>query len=134
MHLPSSQQMKMQVIYGLTAVGTVVDDDAKTVVEALLLSDFFGCGEELTENLVGGWGVRERRIVLFGDDQQVHWGLWINVRKREHGLVFVEACDRDHIAGDLAEEAVRGSSHERMLNLRGYFLKYLGSIPGIHGL
>jgi hypothetical protein len=126
--------MQMQVIYGLTTVGTGVDDDAKTVIEVLLLSDFFGCGEELAENLVCGWRVRERRIVLPGDDQQVNRRLWINVWKCEDGFVFVHACDRDHIACDLAEEAVGGSSHERMLNLRGYFLKYLGSIPGIHGL
>jgi len=72
--------------------------------------------------------------VLLGDDQQVHRRLWINVWKREDEFVFVDARDWDHIAGDLAEETVRVSSHERMLNLRRYFLKYFGSIPGIHGL
>ena len=134
MHVTSSQQMQMQVIYGLSAVGAGVDDDAKTVVEVLLLSDLFGCVEKLAENFAGGRSLRERRIMLFGDDQQVNRSLWINVWKCEDGIVFVHACDRDHIAGDLAEEAVGVSSHERMLNLRGYFLKYLGSIPGIHGL
>ena len=126
--------MQMQVFYGLPAIGTGVDDNAETVVEVLLLSDFIGCGEELTKDLVGGGGVGERRIVLPGDDQQVHRRLWINVRECEDSFAFVDARDRDHIAGDLAEEAVGVSSHERMLNLRGYFLKYLGSIPGIHGL
>jgi len=126
--------MQMQVIYGLSAVRAGVDHEAKTIVEVLPVSDFVSCCEELTENLIGGRGVSERRVVSLGDDQQVHWRLWINVRKREHGLVFVDPCDWDHIAGDPAEEAVGVSSHERMLNPRGYFLKYLGSIPGIHGL
>ena len=64
----------------------------------------------------------------------MHRGLWIDVGKREDMFGLVEVRDRDHIASDLAEEAVRSCSHVRMLNLRGYFLKYFGSIPGIHGL
>ena len=126
--------MQMQVIDGLSAVGAGVDHDAKTVVEVLLLSDFVGRGEELTKDLFGGRGVRERSEVSLGDDQQVYGRLWINVWEREHSFVLIYPCDRDHIAGDLAEEAVGNCSHEGILILRGYFLKYLGSIPGIHGL
>ncbi len=40
MHVPSSQQMQVKMIDGLSAVGAGVDDDAKTVVEMLLLCDF----------------------------------------------------------------------------------------------
>ncbi len=58
----------------------------------------------------------------------------MKVRECEYSFVFVDPRDRDHAAGDLAEEAVRVCSHERMLNLSGYFLKYFGSISGIHGL
>jgi len=126
--------MQMQVIYGLATIRAGVDHYAETVVEVLQLSDFVGCGEELTKDLAGGRGAGEGRVVLLGDDQQVHRRLWINVWKREDEFVFVDARDWDHIAGDLAEETVRVSSHERMLNLRRYFLKYFGSIPGIHGL
>ena len=126
--------MQMQVIDGLSAVGAGVDHDAKTVVEVLLLSDFVGRGEELTKDLFGGRGVRERSEVSLGDDQQVYGRLWINVWEREHSFVLIYPCDRDHIGGDLAEEAVGNRSHEGIVILRGYFLKYLGSIPGIHGL
>ena len=126
--------MQMQVIDGLSAVGAGVDDDAKTVVEMLLLSDLVGCGEELTEDLVRGRGVRERSEVSLGDDQQVNGRLWINVREREHSFGFIDTCDGDHAVGDLAEEAVGVGSHEGILILRDYFLKYLGSIPGIQGL
>jgi len=72
--------------------------------------------------------------VSLGDDQDMHRRLWIDVRKREHSFVLIDTRDRDHTVGDLAEEAVKSCSHVRMLNLRGYLLKYFGSIPGIHGL
>jgi hypothetical protein len=49
-------------------------------------------------------------------------------------LILIEMRDGDRASGNLAEEAVRGFSHVRMLNLGGYFLKYFGSISGIHGL
>lgn len=64
----------------------------------------------------------------------MHRRLWVNVGEGEYVLVLVETRDGDRAAGDLAEEAVGVSSHERMLNRNGYFLKYFGSIPGAHGL
>ena len=135
MHLPSSQQMQMQMIDSLSAVGAGVDHQAKTIVEMLQLSDFIRCEEEFAQKLSLSRGrMSERSEVLLGDDQDMHRCLWVDVREREHMVVLVEACDRDHTAGDLAEEAIGVCSHVRMLNLRGYFLKYLGSIPGIHGL
>jgi hypothetical protein len=49
-------------------------------------------------------------------------------------IVLIDTRDRNYTVGDLAEEAVGSCSHVRMLNLRGYFSKYLGSIPGAQGL
>ncbi len=54
--------------------------------------------------------------MLLGDDEDVHWRLWINVGKREHEGVLVEARDGNLAGGDLAEEAVWSCSHVRMLN------------------
>ena len=106
-HLPSSQQMQVKVIDSLAAVGTGVDDDAETVVEMLLLCNFVGCGEELTEEFgVGGGGVRERGEVLFGDDQDMHRRLWMDVGKREDLFVLKEMRDGDRAGGNLAEEAI----------------------------
>jgi len=135
MHLPSSQQMEVKVIDGLSAVRAGVDHHAKTVVEVLLVCNFAHCEQELSEQLrFGGGGLSERSEVSFGDDQDMHRRLRMDVGKREHVFVFVEARNRDHTAGDLTEEAVRSCSHMGMLTLRGYFLKYLGSIPGSQGL
>jgi hypothetical protein len=134
-HLSSSQQMQVEVIDCLTTIGSGIDDEAKTVVETLLLCNFVRRGEELTEKFgVARGGVCERSNVLPGDDQDMHRGLWIDVGKREHVLILIEMRDWDRAGGNLAEEAVSGCSHVRMLNLRGYFLKYFGSISGVQGL
>jgi hypothetical protein len=135
MHLSSSQQMEVKMIHCLSAVGAGVNNQPKTVVEVLQLCNFI-CGEkEFPEEFgFGGRRVCDGSEVLLGDDQDMHRRLWMNVGKRQNMFVLVEARDQDHIAGDLAEQAVRSCSHVRMLNLRGYFLKYLGSIPGIQGL
>jgi hypothetical protein len=127
--------MQVEVIDCLSTIGSGVDDYAKTVLEMLLLCNFVGCGEQLAEQFgVSGRGVSEGGEVLFGNDQDMHRRLWMDVGKREHVLILIEMRDRDRAGGNLAEEAVRGFSHVRMLNLGGYFLKYFGSIPGIHGL
>jgi len=49
MHLPSSQQMQMKMIEGLSAVGAGVDNQSKTVVEMLQLCNFICCEKEFTE-------------------------------------------------------------------------------------
>lgn len=126
--------MQMHVMHGLSTVRTSVDHDAKTVVEMLLLSDFIRRQEEFAEKFsVCGAGVSKRGHMSFGDDQQVDRRLWINVWKCEDILILVDARDRNYTLSDLAEEAIRVGSHERMLNPPAYFLKYFGSISGIHG-
>jgi hypothetical protein len=165
--------MQVEMIDCLTTIGSGVDDEAKTVVETLLLCNFVRCGEELTEKFgVARGGVCERCNVSLGDDQDMHRRLWIYIREREHVLILIEMRNRNRAGGNLAEEAVGGYSHVRMLehfpccwvfrevsaaafslgktpievdplsypyrqkalNLRGYFLKYFGSISGIQGL
>jgi hypothetical protein len=135
MHLPSSQQMDVKMIDGLSAVRASVDNESKTVVEVLQLCNFLCCEKQFTEKFRFGCGrVCDGSEVSLGDDQDMHRRLWMDVWKREHGIVLIQARDRDRTVGDLAEEAIRSCSHVRMLNLRCYFLKYFGSISGLHGL
>ena len=47
--------MQMQVVDGLSAVGTGVDHQAKTVVEVLLLRDFIGCLKEFAKKFGFSW-------------------------------------------------------------------------------
>ena len=99
--------MQVKVVDGLAAVGAGVDDDAETVVEMLLLCNFRCSVEQLAEEFgFAGRGVREGAEVLFGDDQNMHGGLRIDVREGEHVVVLKEARDGDCAGGDFAEEAV----------------------------
>ncbi len=135
MHLPSSQQMQVKMIHGLSPIRTGVDHDAETIVEVLQLSDFISGEKEFAEQFgFSRRGMCERSEVSLGDDQDMHRRLWIDVRERQHVIVFKQTRDGNGARGNLAEETVRSGSHVRMLNLRDYFLKYFGSIPGIHGL
>lgn len=123
------------MIDGLPAVGAGVDYEAETVVEVLPLSDIFRCEEKFAKQLgIARGGVCEGSEVSLGDDQDMHRRLWMDVGKSKHVIIFEQTCHGNCARGDLAEEAVRSCSHVRMLNRGGYFLKYFGSIPGIHGL
>jgi hypothetical protein len=127
--------MQVEVIDCLSTIGSGVDYYAKAGIEMLLLCHFVGDGEQLAKKFgVAGRGVGERGEVLFGNDQDMHRRLWMDVGKREHVLILIEMRNGDRAGGNLAEEAVRGFSHVRILNLDGYFLKYFGSMPGTHGL
>ena len=96
MHLPSSQQMQVKMIDGLSAIRAGVDYEAKTVVEMLQLRDFIGCEKSsLSKFGVGGRGVSERGEVSLGDDQDMHRRLWIDVRERERMIVFIQTRDGD---------------------------------------
>jgi hypothetical protein len=105
-HVACAEEVEVEVLDGLAAVGAGVDDDAVAVGEVLLAGDFGGGGEELAEERgVGGGGVGERGDVLFGDDEDVDGGLGVDVREGEDVVVLIEASDGDGAGGNLAEEA-----------------------------
>ena len=108
--MSSTEKMDVEMIDGLAAVGSGVDDQAVAVAEALLARDLTGCPQQMTEEIgVSCRGVRVGRDVLFGDHQQMRGRLRVDVRKGQHAVVFVDAVDGNGAGGDLAEEAVHGS-------------------------
>ena len=106
-HVSPSQQMHVEVADGLAAVGACVDDESVARCKLLLLGDLGGGDEELAEQfgLLGG-GVGERAEVLLGDDENVRWGLRVDVGEGEQVFVLEEMLDGDGSGGDVAEEAV----------------------------
>jgi hypothetical protein len=103
----AAEEVEVEVIDGLSAVGAGVDDEAVAVGEMLVAGDLGGGGEEVAEEgRVGGGGVGGRGDVLFGNDEDVGGGLRVDVGEGEGEVVFVEAGDGDGGGGDLAEEAV----------------------------
>lgn len=121
-HLSSAEQMQMQVIDALPSVGASVDHQAKAAAagmhaEALLLCHYAGCAEKLTQQRrLSGGAVGERPEVLFGNQEDVHRRLWMNVGKGQHIAVLIETLHRDGATCDLAEEAIKVSSHGCILN------------------
>jgi hypothetical protein len=106
-HVAAAEQMDVQVIDGLAAVGAGVDDETIATGQVLVLRNLHGGGEEMAEQ--GGvlrCGVCVRCEMLLGDQQDVRGRLRVKVWKGEHLVVLVEACDGESTGGDVAEEAV----------------------------
>ena len=105
-HGSAAEEMDVEVVDGLAAVGAGVDDEAVAVGEILPAGDFCGGLEEVAEHggVVMG-GVGEGGEVVFGDDEDVRGGLGVDVREGEGAVVFVEAGGGDFSGGDFAEEA-----------------------------
>ena len=107
--MAAAEEVDVEVVDGLAAVGAGVDDEAVAVGEVLPAGDFAGCVEEVAE---GGFvvlrGVGVGGQVVFGDDEDVGGGLGIDVREGEGLLVFVDAGGGDFAGDDFAEEAGHG--------------------------
>jgi hypothetical protein len=102
-HGASAEDVQVDVLDGLAAVGAGVDDDAMAVWNVLLSERGSGV-EEVAEEFGGNCG--DVGEVLFGDDEEVGWGLGVDVGEGEGVVVLVEGLDRDGALGDFAEEAV----------------------------
>jgi hypothetical protein len=105
-HGAAAEEVYVEVVYGLAAVGAGVDDEAVAVGEVVLAGEVSGDVEEMAE---GGFVV-ERGMgvagdVVFGDDEEVGGGLGVDVCEGDGGVVFVEAGGGDFSGDDFAEEA-----------------------------
>src|ERR1700712_4019954 len=93
-HGASAEEVDVEVVDGLAAVGAGVDDEAVAAGEALPLGDLGGGGDELAqEGAVFCFGVGGRGEVLFRDDEDVGGGLRVKVGDGDGGFVLVEAGD-----------------------------------------
>jgi len=105
----AAEEVDVEVVDCLAAVGAGVDDEAVAVGEILLAGDLAGCVEEVAEGgcvVLRGVGVGGQ--VVFGDDEDVGGGLGVDVREGEGLLVFVDAGGGDFAGDDFAEEAGHG--------------------------
>ena len=116
MQLSSAEEVDVEVVDGLAAVGAGVEHQAVAVGEVLGAGDFAGGVEELAE--AGGivlCGVGVRGEVVFGDDEDVCGRLGVDVWEGEGVLVLVEAGNGDFAGDDFAEEA----GHKQSVEDRG---------------
>jgi hypothetical protein len=103
--------MDVEVIYGLAAVVTGVDDDAIAVVEAFGAGDVGCYRDEMAEKrAMAGIGLGEGNNVLAGRNEDVHRGLGMDVSEGVAQVVLMDGRRRNGAVNDLAEEAAHGET------------------------
>ncbi len=95
----------MRVIDGLPCVTARIKDNAVTGLRnALGERDFVGLCSYFSQQLgVRGSQARQVRIVRFGNDQHVNWGLRIDVAECKRAFCFKHTCCRHLASHDSAE-------------------------------
>ena len=95
----------MRVIDRLPGVTARIKDNAVTRLRnALSERDFVGlCNEFGKQAWFCRGEARQVRIVSFGNDQHVNWGLRIDVAKCNRAFAFKHARSRDLASDDSAE-------------------------------
>lgn len=116
-HMASAEDVDVQMVDCLAAVGPGVYDDSVAVIETGRARERGRGGHEATEDLgvlFAGFGMG--RDVGLGDEQQVNGSLGMDVGKGERVLVFVDPPGWNLPAHDPAEDAIGG--HMRRVYLR----------------
>jgi hypothetical protein len=100
----------VEVEDGLSGAGADVEDGAVSVLDVALACDVSG-GEVATADdfCVGGLGLFQSGKMFFGDDEDVSWGLRVDIFESENVVVLVNFSGGNFAAEDAAEEAVGGS-------------------------
>jgi hypothetical protein len=97
-HTLAANQMQVQVENNLPAVWPGVDDQPVTrLADALIHSNLFRCGEQMTnQGFILARQIIDRGNVLVGDDQYMGRGDGVEVAKSGHLFIFLHL-----FAGDL---------------------------------
>lgn len=80
MHGAIAEDVEVEMIDSLAAIGAVVEDDAITVAQSCLFGDGFDGQQQMTEEVfIFGFRSGELGDGLFGDNQDVGGCLGVNV-------------------------------------------------------
>ena len=104
-HRPPAENVRVHVVDGLPGVTARIKDNAVTRLRnALRERDFVGlCSDFGKQAWFRRGEARQVRIVSFGNDQHVNWGLRIDVAKCNRAFAFKHARSRDLASDDSAE-------------------------------
>ncbi len=106
MHDTSAQQMQVEVVHGLTAIISRIDDGTVAAGQTLLTSDFRDRKEQMTQQgTVFRRGVGERADMLARHDEHMHGSVRMNVGEGDALGVLVDPGRGDASVDDLAEQA-----------------------------
>ena len=88
--LPSAQNMEMQVLYGLTGIGTAVADDTESVGQSEHPHNFRNTGKNMGDNFAILFGnVSDRSNVYTWNNENVHGRLRMNIPEAKDTVVFI---------------------------------------------
>lgn len=92
----AAQDMEVEVVHGLAAVGAGVDDDAVALVEAFVAGDSRRGREKMAQQWgVARLGMRGGLDVFAGDDQEVHRRLRVDIGEGVALLVLEDGLGWD---------------------------------------
>jgi len=108
----------VEVEDGLSGAGADVEDGAVSVLDVALAGNV-GSGEVAAADdfCVGGLRLFQSGKMFFGDDEDVSWGLRVDVFEGEDMVVLVNFFGGNFAAEDAAEEAVGGSVRHDLISL-----------------
>src|SRR5579864_99856 len=111
-HLASAEQMDMQVVHGLTAALTRVDDEAEArLVDALVLRDRLRDVEQASpQRVLGRRQLGHRFDVLAWEHEHMDRCLRVDVADGQHLVVLADKRGRLFVCRNGAEDAI---VHER---------------------
>jgi hypothetical protein len=100
--------MDMDMEDRLPGAGQAISDDSKPpFVETQLTCDLDRGQLQFAEQKgVLGVGIEEGGEVLLGNDQDVRWGLWLEIVKGDDIVVFIGDVRGQLACGDSAEDTV----------------------------
>ena len=102
--MTSAEQMEVEVVDGLAAVFAGIDYDAVAAVQISAAGDLRSDGQQMAEERsMFGCGLRLRGDVLFGNNEQMSWGLRVNVGKTDTEVVLIGSVRWDFTFYDLAK-------------------------------
>jgi hypothetical protein len=108
-HRSAAEKVDVDVVHGLTAVFSGVDDSAIALRESLGARDFRSSPMQVAEQgVVFPLCVRDGCDVFARDDKDVHRRLWLDVGEGVTVLILVDGFGGNTSVDDLAEYATHG--------------------------
>jgi hypothetical protein len=97
--------MNVQMRHGFAGVRTMIHDEAETVHQVELLRDPPGDEEQVAEyRLILGRRFADARYHFFGDNQQMHRRLWLDIVEDDTQVVLVLDFRWDFAVDDFLED------------------------------
>ena len=108
-HVAAAEDVNVEMVNGLAAVGAGVDHHAIALREASGARNFSGSRKQMAEKSgVRGIAVGERDDVLARNHKKMRGGLRVDVKEPDAFVVLVDLLGGDGSSDDLAEEAIHG--------------------------